>query len=131
MQSAGLVCYYDTRTHFYLRITHDEVRGKILGIALTDDGTYDELSDSELIINDWDRIFLRANVDEQTLQFSASADANTWLNIGPELDSSKLSDDYGAGLHFTGAMIGLCTQDLSGEKAPADFDYFEYRPHFS
>jgi xylan 1,4-beta-xylosidase len=45
-QSAGLICYYDTRTHFYLRVTHDEARGRILGVVLTDDGAYSELADS-------------------------------------------------------------------------------------
>src|SRR5947208_2724116 len=39
-QMAGLICYYDTRTHYYLRITHDGQRGKILGIVLSDDGSY-------------------------------------------------------------------------------------------
>ena len=28
---------------------------------------------------------------------------------------------------FTGAMAGLCVQDLGGTRAVADFDYFEYR----
>jgi xylan 1,4-beta-xylosidase len=128
MQSAGLICYYDTRTHFYLRATRDESRGKILGIALTDDGSYDELSAADLVVNDWKQIFLRAEVDFQKLQFSASPDGKSWQGIGPVLDASKLSDDYGAGLHFTGSMVGLCAQDVSGAKRHADFDYFDYRP---
>ena len=128
MQSAGLICYYDTRTHFYLRVTHDESRGKILGIVLTDDGNYDELSESEIAVNDWKQFFLRAEVDFQKLRFSASPDGKIFQNIGPVLDFSKLSDDYGAGLHFTGAMVGICAQDLSGWKISADFDYFDYNP---
>jgi len=127
MQSAGLICYYDTRTHFYLRITHDELRGRILGVVLTDDGNYDQLSDS-IVVNDWKQFFLRAEIDLQKLQFSASPDGKSWQNIGSVLDFSKLSDDYGTGLHFTGAMIGLCAQDLSGWKISADFDYFDYKP---
>lgn len=126
-QAAGLICYYDTRQHFYLRITHDEGRGKVLGIVLTDDGTYDELHDSEVVINDWTRHFLRAEIDHARLQFSASPDGASWRNIGPELDATKLSDDYGSTLRFTGAMIGLCAQDLGGTKMHADFDYFEVR----
>ena len=128
MQSAGLVCYYDTRTHFYLRVTHDETRGKILGVSLTDDGVYDELAGSEIVVNDWNQFFLRAEIDSQKLQFNASPDGKNWRNVGPILDASKLSDDYGAGLHFTGAMIGLCAQDVGGAKCRADFDYFDYRP---
>jgi xylan 1,4-beta-xylosidase len=131
MQNAGLICYYDTRTHFYLRATHDELRGKILGIVLTDDGIYDELNASNIVINDWKRIFLRAKMDKAKLQFSASPDAKRWRKIGPVLDSSKLSDDYGYGLHFTGAMAGLCVQDVGGANAYADFDYFDYYPEIS
>jgi xylan 1,4-beta-xylosidase len=125
-QMAGLICYYDTRTHYYLRVTHDESLGKVLGIVLTDDGRYDELNDSRWVINDWKRIYLRAVIERQHLRFRASPDGETWQEIGPVLDASRLSDDYGQGLHFTGAMVGLCAQDVGGTRATADFDYFEY-----
>ncbi len=126
-QMAGLICYYDTRQHFYLRVTHDEARGKILGIILTDDGGYDELLDSVIEVNDWTRYFLRAEIDQDRLQFSASPDGKAWQQIGPVLDASKLSDDHGSTLRFTGAMIGLCAQDLNGTRTHADFDYFELK----
>ena len=126
-QMAGLICYYDTRQHFYLRVTHDEKLGKVLGVVLTDDGVYDELADSQIAINDWKQSFLRAAVDNEQLQFSASPDGKSWQNIGPVLDFSKLSDDYGGTLRFTGAMVGLCAQDLGGTNVNADFDYFDYQ----
>jgi xylan 1,4-beta-xylosidase len=126
-QSAGLVCYYDTRQHYYLRVTYDESRGNLLGIVLTDDGVYDELADGETVVNDWKQIFLRAEIERERLQFSASPDGKAWRNIGPVLDMSKLSDDYGSTLRFTGAMVGLCAQDAGGTHAAADFDYFDYR----
>jgi len=131
MQSAGLVCYYDTRTHYYLRVTHAEEQGKVLGITLSDDAVYDELRETQWGIPDWPEVFLRVTVDGRELQFSASPDGREWRNIGPVLEASKLSDDYGAALHFTGAMVGLCAQDLSGLRITADFDFFDYagRPH--
>ena len=55
------------------------------------------------------------------LQFSASPDGKSWRKIGPALDASKLSDDYGSTLRFTGAMVGLCAQDVGGTRAAADF----------
>ena len=124
-QSAGLICYYDTRTHFYLRVSHHEEQGKILGIVLTDDGSYDELV--QIAINDWKQIYLRAEIDREMLQFSTSPDGKAWQAVGPVLDASKLSDDYGTGLHFTGAFVGLSCQDLKDHALRADFDYFEYR----
>ena len=126
--SAGLICYYDTRTHFYLRVTQHESLGKVLGITLTDDAVYAELTDSQISINDWPNIFLRAEIDHANLQFSASPDGVTWQNIGPVLDASKISDDYGTALHFTGALVGLCCQDLQDNALTADFDYFDYLP---
>jgi xylan 1,4-beta-xylosidase len=127
-QMAGLICYYDTRQHYYLRVTHDEKLGKVVGILLTDDGVYDEPADSQMAINDWEQVFLRAQVDGERLQFSASPDGQAWQNVGPVLDYSKLSDDYGSTLRFTGALVGLCAQDLNGAHAVADFDYFDYQP---
>jgi xylan 1,4-beta-xylosidase len=127
-QMAGLICYYDTRQHYYLRVTHDEKLGKVLGIVLTDDGAYDELADSQIVINDWKQVFLRAAVDGERLQFSASPDGKAWRNTGPVLDFSKLSDDYGSTLRFTGSFVGVCAQDLNGTHAVADFDYFDCRP---
>ena len=128
---AGLICYYNTRQHYYLRVTHDDKFGKVLGVVLTDDGVYDELADSQIAINDWKQVFLRATVDCERLQFSASPDGKVWQNIGPELDFSKLSDDYGSTLRFTGAMVGMCAQDVGGTHVIADFDYFDYRPEKS
>jgi xylan 1,4-beta-xylosidase len=127
-QMAGLICYYDTRQHFYLRVSHEELKGKILGVVLTDDGVYDELVDSQMVITEWRQVFLRAEVNGGHLQFSASPDGRAWQQMGPLLDMSKLSDDYGSTLRFTGAMIGLCAQDVGGTRAVADFDYFDYLP---
>jgi xylan 1,4-beta-xylosidase len=124
-QMAGLVFYYDTRSHYYLRVTHDEDRGTVLGVVLTDDGHYDELGDID--VNDWREFFLRAVIDEESLQFYASPNGLYWRIIGPVLDATKISDDYGSTLRFTGAMIGICAQDLSGNRWTADFDYFDLR----
>jgi xylan 1,4-beta-xylosidase len=127
-QSAGLVCYYDTRTFFYLRVSHHETSGKILGITQTDDGVYSELSDSQIAIGGWQKIYIRAEIDFARLQFSASPDGKNWRNIGAVLDMTKISDDYGSVFHFTGAMVGLCCQDLKDNALCADFDYFGYSP---
>jgi xylan 1,4-beta-xylosidase len=127
-QMAGLICWYDTRTHYYLRVTHDEKLGVVLGVILTDDGACDELTGSQLIISDWKQCHLRAEIDRQKLEFSASHEGAKWHLVGPVLDATRLSDDYGKNiLHFTGAFVGLCCQDMSGGKINADFDYLEMR----
>ncbi|MDQ1003288.1 beta-xylosidase [Neobacillus niacini] len=68
------------------------------------------------------------------MQFYLSKDREIWTAIGPVLDASKISDDNvelkadGILLDqgFTGAFIGVCVQDLSGQGKYADFDYFTY-----
>jgi xylan 1,4-beta-xylosidase len=97
--------------------------------VLTNDGVYDELTDSQISIRDWRQACLRAQVAGERLQFSASPDDKTWQDIGPVLDMSTLSDDFGSTLRFTGAMVGLCAQDLGGTRAIAEFDYFDYHPN--
>lgn len=128
-QMAGLVCWYDTRTHYYLRVTHDEARGRMLGIVKTDDGEYDELHASDIAIEDWPEIYLRAEIDHSRLQFYAAPAVDGWQPVGPVLDATKLSDDYGQGLHFTGAMVGLAAHDINATRAAADFAYFELNPN--
>ena len=125
LQSAGLICYYDTRGHYYLRVTHDEQMGRVLGVVQTDEGVYTELPKAQVAINDWQDLYLRAEIDQENLRFLASPDGTQWQPIGSLLDATKLSDDYGTGaFRFTGAFVGLCAQDLGGTGASADYDYF-------
>lgn len=124
-QSAGLIIWYNTKIHFYLRVSHDENLGRILGITLTDNGVYQELESGQIAINDWAKIFLRAEINYEKLQFSASPDGEDWQKIGEILDMNKLADDYANNLFFTGTFVGLCVQDLNGTGKSADFDYFE------
>ncbi len=121
MQMAGLVCWYNSANHYYLRVTHEEGRGKVVGVTLTDKGAYDELDG--IPIGGWDRVFLRAEIERDTLRFSVSSDGTDWLAAGPAFDFTKLSDDYAAG--FTGTMIGIAAQDLADRDKTADFDFFE------
>jgi xylan 1,4-beta-xylosidase len=122
--TAGLVCWYDTDNHYYLRVSYDNEKGIVLGIVLTDDGKYDELTDCEIAIEDRETIYLKVEIDYETLQYFYSTDGVSWKKIGPVLDAAKLSDDYADKLKFTGAFVGLCVQDLQGTGIHADFDYF-------
>jgi xylan 1,4-beta-xylosidase len=80
-------------------------------------------------------VYLKADLHYEKLQFYFSKDGETWTAIGPVLDASKISDDHAElkaeGIlldqGFTGAFIGICVQDLSGQRKYADFDYFTYR----
>jgi len=42
---------------------------------------------------------------------------STWQKIRPELDFSKLSDNYEITLRFTDAMVDVCAQYVGGANA--------------
>lgn len=125
-QMAGLICYYDTRNFFYLRVSNDDVLGKNLTILQCNEGQFSYPSGKEILLNTLDPVFLRVTIDHDQLQFFHSRDSKAWATVGPVLDCSILSDEYD-GLGFTGTFVGLCCQDLAGTDAVADFDWFEYR----
>jgi xylan 1,4-beta-xylosidase len=123
---AGLIAYYDTTNHYYLRVSHDEELGRHLGIIRADAGTGGEMLDTLTTIPPEGAVHLRVTLNREVLQFSWSLDGNDWQTIGPELDATILSDDYHT-LRFTGAFVGLSAQDFTGHGLPADFDYFDYQ----
>ncbi|MDQ8182622.1 glycoside hydrolase family 43 protein [Pelagicoccus sp. SDUM812005] len=124
--AAGLVAYYDTCNHYYLRVSRDESLGRHLGIIRYDAGIYSEFPELEISLPEQGTVYLRVTLREAALQFSYSLDPQVWQTIGPVFDSTILSDDYHS-LGFTGAFVGLAAQDLTGQGHPADFDWFDYR----
>lgn len=125
-QMAGLVFYYDESDHFYLRVSRDEERGKHVALTLAKQGIYDEPGDAFVSAEGWPRVYLKAAVSVSGVQFSCSPDGEIWQNVGGALDLGQLSDEFEGKLGFTGTMVGVCAQDLSGTKLAADFDYFTY-----
>lgn len=128
-QMAGLVCYYNKHNFIYLHLSHDEVKGKVLRIIqCTQDKFSEPLSDlsGDVPIGS-ERCYLRVNVNYDYLQFYYSLDEKEWIKIGSVFDASLLADECTWPHSFTGTMIGLCCQDLSGQSKHADFDWFEYK----
>ncbi len=125
-QMAGLVALYDVNNYYYLHITLDDSGKKVLKIAKCDAGIYDEPLAQDILIDGLTECYLKVEVDYHLLQFSYSADGKEWTLIGPIFDASTLSDEYTEPCRFTGAFVGLCCQDLSGQRKHADFDFFEY-----
>ena len=132
-QMAGLVCYYNTYHYHYLHIYgNDDGTKKYVGIITCD--KYNTVGPfAQVDVTGIARIYLKADFIGYDLQFYYAIEEGEWQNIGPILDGSILSDDYVKDVHvryrpcFTGAFVGLCCQDLSGQGLHADFDWFEYR----
>ncbi|WP_202919139.1 glycoside hydrolase family 43 protein [Saccharothrix deserti] len=124
-QQAGLVCWYDTGTHFFLGVTTGD-DGPFVVLAVSDLGTYTE-HDTGIRPALAAVTHLRATIDRDRLRFAVSHDGTDWVDIGLEFDASVLSDDYGTSLRFTGAFVGLAAHDPVTGTLPADFAYFDHR----
>lgn len=123
---AGLACYYNYDNYHYLRVTHDEELGVCICVTTAENR---DIRESEYVaLPDAKGIFyLRAEVNYDKFYFSYSLDGEHFVPIGGELDMTIISDEHVNGNGFTGAMIGMCCQDLQGDGCYADFDWFEYR----
>lgn len=130
---AGLVCYYNASKFHYLYVSRDEEVGKHLAVMSCEADVHLTASfpryGDRIPLPEGLPVQLRARVNESSLVFSWSIDAEQWNEISLELDASLLSDEAGKGegAQFTGAFVGMCCQDISGGRQPADFAYFSYR----
>ena len=131
-QAAGLTAYYNRYKFFALAATFDEARGRCLTLfGCAGDYPSGRLSFplAEPVAAAGGPIRLAASVNGAGLQFQYALGPGPWLDIGPVLDASLLSDEAGGGEHrsFTGAFVGVFAFDTSGGAVPADFSHFRYR----
>lgn len=126
-QMAGLVAYYNRGNHYFCRISADDDGKKVLKIVHFINDQYGEVGD-DIDIDGIDKVYLRLELDVQYFQFSWSADGKSWNPVGPKLNSTPLSDEFGDSIfRFTGAFVGLFAADVAGLEADADFEYFDYK----
>lgn len=121
--SAGLIYYYDTETHYYLRLTYDENEGLICNI-LESDFTITKIVSESVKLNS-NTVSFRAEIKEKALQFYYSLNDVDFIKIGETLDATKMSDEYVGG-HFTGSFVGMHACDMNQKSKWAEFDYFKY-----
>ncbi|WP_181347859.1 glycoside hydrolase family 43 protein [Thalassobacillus sp. CUG 92003] len=126
-QMAGLIFYYNTTDYVYLRITHDEADGLVLGIIQTKHGEYDEILQEDISLPEAPYYYLKAVLNNEWLTFYYSLDGETWHLVAQGIEITHLSDDDADLIRFTGTFVGMCAQDLSGQSKHADFDYFMYQ----
>jgi xylan 1,4-beta-xylosidase len=125
-QAAGLICFYDNFNFYYLKITHDENLGKIITVCFNQNNKCTELFEQQIPLKQ-KHCHLKTEIKYDKMFFWYSLDGEKWQKINQEFDITTLSDEFCLDGCFTGAMVGICAQDLTGRGIKADFDYFEYR----
>ena len=129
-QMAGLICYYNGSKFHYLYISHDAILGKHLRVmSCLPDQLQSDAFTAPNPIPSGVPVHLRVEIDYERLYFAWRLEGGEWCRVPGQFDASILSDEAGppGNPNFTGAFVGMCCQDLSGTRRPADFDYFVYR----
>lgn len=122
---AGLVCYYNYDNYYYLKITADETLGTCVAVT---SAINKDITEELPVPVKGTRFYLKAEIHKERLTFSWSENGELYHTIPKTFDMCTLSDEHVDGNGFTGAMVGICCQDLGGAGIFADFDWFEYQP---
>ncbi|MEE0420416.1 MAG: glycoside hydrolase family 43 protein [Lachnospiraceae bacterium] len=124
--SAGLILYYDNMNYLYLRKYYSETLGQsALSIIRLENGEKTEYQDSRVPVGE-EPIYLRLRISGRKTCFTWGLDGRKYERIGPDFDTSRLSDEYCKYGEFTGTMAGMICVDTMKHERWADFDFFEY-----
>lgn len=130
-QMAGLILFYDTENWQYLFVSYDEkTKKKYIQLEVCDGNVCSYYSDEVILQNREQPVKLSVEVDRDKAHFSYALDGEPFVKIGIPTPADHLSDDYvreKGGMPFTGAMVGLCAQDMDDHSSYADFQYFDYQ----
>ena len=122
-QMAGLILLYDTDNYLYLHVSMDEDCGKCITLLKAENKKYEYLTDYIPIYSGLP-IYLKAEMQNGYIDFSYRVEGCEWQKIAEHIDGSFMSDEACNEGWFTGAMAGICCQDLTGFGKYADFDWF-------
>lgn len=124
---AGMLVYYNCDNHYYLKMTRDEI-GKFLAISSV---VNKELKDSSpvYIREDIKKVYLKAQIRDQDLQYYYSLDEKNYYKIGDVLDMRNISDERIEGNGFTGSMLGVNCCDCQGDGIEAVFEHLWYKEY--
>ncbi|QNP69471.1 family 43 glycosylhydrolase [Streptomyces roseirectus] len=133
-QAAGLMLRYDGEAYLSLDVTWAEPEGEgQRGQQWRGEGRTvlslverDETGAREVAVVDVDLaepITLGVSVEGPEARFWYLR-GDTYTPVGPALDASRLSDDHGDRLRFTGTLVGIHARDLVDAAFTADFRDF-------
>jgi xylan 1,4-beta-xylosidase len=132
LEMAGLTAYYSRNSLYFLAVTCDPAGNRVLRIiaAMADNrgGKYSYPGEA-VALPGVGPVRLAVSVVHEVLKFQYALPDKEFVDIGPELDATILSDEasvaVGGGC-FTGAFVGVCAVDMNGLGKPADFAWLDY-----
>nr|WP_283808982.1 hypothetical protein [Vagococcus allomyrinae] len=128
-QMAGLVLFYDTDNWHYLQVSYDEnLQSKVIQVESNSISHFSYRSE-RIEISSNRPIHLSVEVERNGAQFYYRVADEEKQVIGEVVEADHLSDDFikaNGKLAFTGAMVGICAQDLYDHRSFADFNFFNY-----
>ncbi|MGW5653463.1 family 43 glycosylhydrolase [Streptomyces humi] len=133
-QSAGLLLWYNTSAYYALDLTWAEPDGEDQHgqqwqgtgrtvLALTTRDGAETARPAVVEVAAGTALTLGVTVHATEARFWYAADGAR-LPVGPPLDFTRLSDDHGPRLRFTGAMVAIHAVDLVDASFTADFADF-------
>lgn len=126
-QTAGLVCYYNTKAFHYLYVGYDEKKKcRIVNILTNDNFEFLEPLEGNYVYlpEEAEEIRLKVAVDQDKLQFYYAAEYEQFQKIGPVLNAAILSDEHVSGWAYTGAVVGITAVDGFNKDTEALFTEF-------
>ncbi|RSX49535.1 glycoside hydrolase family 43 protein [Bifidobacterium callimiconis] len=130
-QLAGLILYYDTQNWIYACVTFDTegTDTRVLQILRCDHENL-EYGCEQVEIPGTDPVKLHVEVRGAVAKFSYALGDGELRPLGGDQPADHISDDYVErtikGCAFTGAMLGICAQDMDAHGSHADFRYLDY-----
>ena len=125
--SAGLILYYDNMNYLNLRKTRSESLGSdALTVVRMENGARTVFEDEKTPVSTDLPVWMRLYIEGRRCWFAWSTDGDAYQRIGPEFDTTRLSDEYSKFGEFTGTMVGITCADRVRHRQWADFDFLEY-----
>lgn len=124
---AGICCYYNYDNYDFAYLVRDDDGREYVQVLAFENKKPTE-SERVYIERRSEEIFFKAEVRKKELQFSYSLDGKEYRPFGEKLDMRILSDEHVDWNGFTGAMVGVCCEDLGGEGCEALVSYLNYQP---
>ncbi|MBL0888784.1 family 43 glycosylhydrolase [Myceligenerans indicum] len=136
-QSAGLVLWYGTRSYYQLHLTWTEPDGEPQAgqqwhghgrrVLQLEHGHPDGARVLAVVPAPAGPVRLSVSTDGAAGTFAAGPAGGPFEQVGPQVDVSELSDDFGDELRFTGSFAGISAVDLVEGTFTAEFSDWVHR----